>query len=280
MPVKTILAYLNSSTHAHQVLAAVVAVARRSDAHIIGLHVVPQVTIPAIVPFEVTGEILEVQRKALDEEADKVAAEFKKVMGGLSLPNEWRCVKAAHYDVAQIVDAHARTADLIVAGQSDSEGNIYQPTDVTEDIMMEAGRPVLVVPRKGVVEKIGERVAIAWNNSREAARAVFDALPVMTPSADVRVLSVDPFKGKKSDPDLPSSEIATALARHGLKAEAAVAISMGGDIAGEIIARAGDMRADLLVMGGYGHSRLRELVFGGATRDILDRMTIPVLLSH
>ena len=280
MTYKTILVYMNSASRAEAVLGAALRLAAKGDAHVIGLHVIPQVTVPAVVPFEVTGEIMDVQRKALEDQAAKIAETFAEMTRLHQPACEWRLVRASHYDVASIVDDHGRTADLIVAPQSDPDGDIYMPADVTEDLLMEAGRPILVVPKRGDIKKIGETIMLAWNNSREAARATFDAMPILKGAKIVKLLTVDPKRDRKGDPDLPAAEIATTLARHGVKTEAVVSLTGGLSVVDGLTAQIDNHGADLLVMGGYGHSRLREVVFGGATRDMLEKMTVPVLISH
>ena len=125
MSYKTILVYLNSAARAEAVLGVALRIAGRSEAHVIGLHVIPQVTVPAVVPFEVTGEIMDVQRKALDDQAAKIAETFAEMTRQHQPACEWRLVRASHYDVASIVDDHGRTADLIVAPQSDPDGDIW-----------------------------------------------------------------------------------------------------------------------------------------------------------
>jgi nucleotide-binding universal stress UspA family protein len=282
MTPKTILAYLNSSRTAREVLSFAIALARRSDAHLTGLHVVPLVTVPAIVPFEVTGEIIEVQKKALADEAKRIAAIYREATASAGLQHEWREVRAPHYDVVSIVDAHARAADLVVTARPDESGSVYLATEIAEDLMMEAGRPVLVVPPGGGIAKsgaIGERILLAWNESREAARATFDALPLLQAAKEVRILTVNPPHAK-GDPELPGAEIAAALARHGVKVEAAVSIAPGFPVSDELINRVSDLGCDMVVMGGYGHSRLGELVFGGATREMLRRCPVALLISH
>jgi nucleotide-binding universal stress UspA family protein len=279
MSYKTILVYLNSSKRAAATLDAALALAVRFDAHVIGLNVIPMVTVPAVVPFEVTGEIIEIQRKALEEESARIAAVFTEKTATYQ-KSEWRQIRASHYDIASIVDLHGRSVDLIVSGQSDPTGDIYQPADVTEDVMMEAGRPSLIVPSNWVPGDLGKRVVVAWNESREATRAVFDALPVLKAASSVWVISVNPPHGHRADPDLPGSEIATSLARHGVKCDATTSVARNIGVTDDLLARVAEHKADLLVMGGYGHSRLREVVFGGATRDMMQRMTVPVLMSH
>ena len=280
MSPKTILAYLNSAKHAKGILETAFAVARKFDAHVIGLHVVPLVSVPAIVPFEVSGEIIEMQRKVLDDEAHRIARVYKDAATASMLRHEWREVRASHYDIAGIVDVHARAADLVVAGQSDDGSGTYLPTDVTEDLMMDSGRPVLVVPREGSkAAATGSRILVAWNESREAARAVFDAVPFLETASDVRIVTVNPAHGRR-DPELPGAEIAAALSRHGIRVEAAVAVAPGLRVADELINRATENACDMVVMGGYGHSRLGELVFGGATREMLRQCPVPLLISH
>lgn len=281
MSYKTVLAYLGSAGRAPIVLDAAMRLAAKFDAHMIALTVIPQVSVPAIVPFEVTGDIMEAQQQILEKEADAIAAVYKKAIAGTVLQHEWRLVRASHYDLAASVDAHARSVDLIVAAQSDPAGTAYSPSDVTEDLMMEAGRPILVVPGRTKAKTIGDRVLVAWNDSREASRAAFDAIPFMQQAREVRLLTLDTRLKSADATDVPAAGIAVALARHGIKPDTAVAEGVaGGTFADSLLAEIERFRADLVVMGGYGHSRLRELVFGGATHDMLSRMPVPVLMSH
>jgi nucleotide-binding universal stress UspA family protein len=121
---------------------------------------------------------------------------------------------------------------------------------------------------------------VMWNASREAARAIYDALPVLKAAKKVVVISVNPGRGTPDIGDLPGADIAHQLARHGVKAESAPTYADDIDVDDVILSRGADMSADLIVMGGYGRSRVRELILGGATRGILDHMTIPVIFSH
>jgi nucleotide-binding universal stress UspA family protein len=142
-----------------------------------------------------------------------------------------------------------------------------------------AGRPVLIVPNEGVHSRIGGRIAVAWNGRREATRAAFDALPLLQKAKEVKVLWIDPRSEGEDAGAFAATDLCTALARHGIACEALEAAS-DGSVGATLLSRAIEHRADLLVMGCYGHSRLSELVFGGATRHTLRHMTIPVLMSH
>jgi nucleotide-binding universal stress UspA family protein len=142
---------------------------------------------------------------------------------------------------------------------------------------MSAGRPVLMVPYAGRFPDTGKRVLIAWNAGREAARAVTDAMPLLSKAQSVEVVA---FGEGGDHGEVPGADLALFLARHGVKATAARQHAPGVDIGNQILSRAADVNADLIVMGAYGHSRLRELALGGATRSVLDAMTVPVLMAH
>jgi nucleotide-binding universal stress UspA family protein len=146
---------------------------------------------------------------------------------------------------------------------------------------MESGRPVLIVPNGGVQRRVGEKVLVAWNARREAARAVFDALPILRGARDVKVVWVNPQAERERPQDTPAGDdICTSLARHAVRCQATEQIAPRGSVGETLLACAKDMSADLLVMGCYGHTRARELVFGGASRHVLRHMAIPVLMSH
>jgi nucleotide-binding universal stress UspA family protein len=192
---------------------------------------------------------------------------------------EWRAEKGPHIDPTGVVIEHSRSADLIVAGQTDPDWESSPLRDVAEHLALESGRPVLVVPYVGRYPEIGRNVVIAWKAGREAARAVFDALPILKQAEQVQILEIDEGGGGRNGTSADTS-IAVALARHGIKP--AVRTSVAGEISvgDEILSRLADMGADLLVMGAYGHSRMRELVFGGVTRHIARHMTVPTLFAH
>jgi nucleotide-binding universal stress UspA family protein len=205
-------------------------------------------------------------------------AVFEAAVSGRSLTSEWREEDAAGSTVADVAVRHARTADLIVAAQRDPHWSGSTWLDVADRLALEAGRPVLIVPNEGVHSGIGSRVVVAWNGRREATRAAFDALPLLRKAKEVKVFWIDP-RSEGEDAGALAADLCLALARHGISCEAVGAAS-DSNVGATLLSRAIEYRADLLVMGCYGHSRLSELVFGGATRHILRHMTIPVLMSH
>jgi nucleotide-binding universal stress UspA family protein len=138
----------------------------------------------------------------------------------------------------------------------------------------------LIVPYAGHFATIGQRVLVGWDTSREATRAIRDALPLLGTAQAVTILSIDPQPTREGHGAVPGADMACYLARHGIDAVAEWSVSNGIDAGNVLLSRAADLSADLLVIGAYGHPRFRELVLGGVTRTILESMTLPVLMSH
>lgn len=285
MAIKDILIHLTQDPRnaARQELA--VALARDHEAHLTALYVVPASQIPRSFQAYVPDEVVKEQRARAQAAAGAAKAEFLAATEAAGVAAEWRSIEGAFGDH---VDLHARYADLVVVGQRDPEGTTGSVYDLAEELVMMAGRPVLAVPYAGTFKSLGERVLVAWDGSREAARAVNDALPILERAKEVVVYRVNPPEAGH----IPAADMAAHLARHGVKAEAHHTVSripsdetaligrrsIGiGDL---LLSAAMDFGSDLLVMGAYGHSRIRELVLGGSTRYILQHMTIPVLMSH
>jgi nucleotide-binding universal stress UspA family protein len=212
------------------------------------------------------------------EQAEELHQAFEHAAQLRGLSGEWRAV-AEGWEADPAL--HARYADLTILGQRDPDSDATGPIRPRpERVTLASGRPILVVPYAGRFETIGKCVLIAWNASREAARAVADAMPLLAAADRVTVLAVDPQSGPDGHGDLPGADIALHLARHEVKAQIERTVSADVPIGEVLLSRAADLGADLLVMGAYGHSRARELLLGGATRTILASMTIPVLMSH
>jgi len=168
---------------------------------------------------------------------------------------------------------------VTVLGQADPDDPDALP-DLPERVILGAGRPVIVVPYAGTFKTMGQRVVVAWNASREATRAVNDALPLLERAASVRVLSINPHGGRSGHGAVAGADISLHLARHGVRVEAASVNASDVRVDDMLLSQAADCGADLIVMGAYGHSRLGEFVLGGATRHILRQITMPVFMSH
>lgn len=278
MSYKTILAYLNDTRRAEAVLEPAIQLAARNNAHLIGMHIYAGVPAPP-VPLPYGSDVVKAVAAAQQKETKEIADIFSRMTEKRPFVTEWRAKKGPHVDPTTVVIEHSRSADLIIAGQTDPDWDTSPLQDVAEHLALGSGRPVLVVPYVGRYPDIGRNVVIAWKAGREAARAVFDALPILKQAEQVQILEIDESGSRRNDAPADTS-IAVALARHGIKPT--VRTSIAGDISvgDEILSRLADMGADLLVMGAYGHSRMRELVFGGVTRHIARHMTVPTLFSH
>lgn len=277
MSYKTILVHLDHRPRSNVRLELAFRLAERFDAHLIGLFAPGSARLPSYAQAEggpLLRDLLQQRRAEVAGEARKRFQEFAGRNGAGRA--EWRASEAEP-DVA--VRLSARYADLVVAGQpeADDEGELR---GLANELALSAGRPVLFVPYAGKFAEVGRRVLIAWDAGREAARAVSDALPLLQGAEAVEVAAFDPEQAGRRHGQEPGADIGLYLARHGVKVTVARQSGAGYEVGGQILSRAADHGADLIVMGAYGHSRVRELVLGGATRTLLEAMTVPVLMSH
>jgi|LNFM01.1.fsa_nt_gb nucleotide-binding universal stress UspA family protein len=273
MTYKTIVLHLDSTEHCEARTDEACALAKAFDAHLIGLAVLSPLSIPGTAPTEVVVELLSEQWESDRAALESVAADFvvRASAAGVVGAEQRFVVGVPEYAVA----LHARYADLIVVGQAPaSEGGI------AESLVMNAGRPVLVVPRSYERRVLGERVMVAWNAGREATRALTDAIPILRRAKQVDIVTVNAEPQREGHGELPGADIAHYLARHGVTANVLATAADDVDVGEWLLSRAADLGSDLVVMGAYGHSRLREFVLGGATRTVLASMTVPVLMSH
>lgn len=287
MTIKDILVAVDTRPDGRARTELATALATRFAAHLIGLHTSVGPVAPSLPARRGYFEYFD--RSLLDplyeDFAKKVAAEaeaartlFEEVAGRNAPSTEWR--RSAGYP-SEAAALHGRYVDLIVLGQpapDDTESALFRP--VPEEVALAVGRPVLVVPYTGSFAEVGRRVLIGWDASRAATRAVNDAMALLAGAEAVTVVSLDPATGPAGHGDLPGAEIGLHLARHGVNATVEATVSGGIGIGNALLSRAADLGADLLVMGAYGHSRMYELLLGGATRTILQTMTLPVLMSH
>ena len=279
MTYKTILVQLNDEQRLAQTLELAVALAARFGAHLIGLHVSPGLMYVPPLPSAsgVIGMIKEHERKI----CDAIGKAFEEMTRNRGFVAEVRFLKPrGHDDVYQLVMQHVRTADLIVASQPAPLTDVSGILDFPERLAVESGRPVLTVPLVGHRGEIGKNVLVAWNGKREAARAAFDALPLLKAAKTVTVLGFEQVRSSGDNLPLPDTAIGASLARHGINVTIKTAAAKETSIGEAILARVAGEGADLLVMGAYGHMRLREFIFGGATRYVVRHMTVPTLFSH
>lgn len=270
-----ILLHLTDDTRSREKAATAFAVAKRFDARVMAVYTLPFPDQLYYMGEYVPPSFFEMQRDEARQKADAVRNQFEQDARHAGVAVDWTVSQEAPIDVLTRLGA---TYDLAVVGQPDPDRDRTNTGvgGLPPDLALALGRPVLVVPYIGRYADPGHMVMVAWNGTREAARAVHDALPLLKAANSVTILCIDP--------DPAQRDSATALVKHlshaGIAAKAKHTLS--GDISvGDVLLSAlADASADLLVMGAYGHSRLRETVFGGVTATLLNSMTVPVLLSN
>ena len=222
-------------------------------------------------------DFIEEQRRETAEAARGSLARFEEAARRAGVSFGAQVLDGTVAGAADLFGRIARRYDLAIVGQADPDG-ISVDELIAETALFESGRPVLVVPyiQKDRI-KLG-RVMVCWDGSRSAARAAADAMPLLARATAVEVVTIAGERGK--DDQVPGADIGHHLARHGLKIDVKRIAAGDVEIGNMILSYAADCGADLIVMGGYGHSRLREFVLGGVTRTIFSAMTLPVLMSH
>jgi len=276
MSYKTILVHLDHQPRCAERLGLACSLAEELDAHVVGLFALGSPKLPSYALAEggpTLRDLLDKRNAGIQGEAER---RFRDIVRRNGERAEWR---SSQSDPAAAMRLSARYADLVVAGQPEAgdEGDLR---GLADELVLSAGRPVLFVPYAGRFAALGKRVLVAWDAGREAARAVTDALPLLRRAETVEVCAFDPEKGRRGHGEQPGADVGLYLARHGVKVTVARQSGAGYDVGAQILSRAADVGADLIVMGAYGHARVRELVLGGVTRTMLEAMTVPVLMSH
>jgi nucleotide-binding universal stress UspA family protein len=273
--IRTIAVHLPTAGLCSRLLEAAIPLAKAHDGLLIGVHVLPAVVVYADATVSMSTEFIVAQQEAFQEDARAIEQAFRARVEPAGLAYEWSNADTGDEPTMRAASTRCNTADLVIATQY--HDNIPAAAGYSPDeLVLGTGRPVLIVPVAGELAPVGKRVLIAWNGSREAARSAFDCLPLLQPNAEVRLLAIDSPRGNAT-----MSAITRALGRHGVAAVGASGTrSEGRSTAEGILKAAADFGADLLVLGCYGHSRLRETVFGGATTRILRDMTLPLLMAH
>ncbi len=275
---KDIVVNLPLDTSRNEVTDFAFSVAAAFDAHLTGIAFLYEPLIPIMVEgYGIPPDVIESQRLENEKAARAAMDQFDEVARRSTFSAEARMVDASVASAPNLFASIARRFDLSVIVQPQPDQPVLDRL-IVEAALFDSGRPVLIVP---YIQRTGlrlERVLVGWDGSRTAARAVADAMPLLVRARATEIVIVDD-EAAESD-EIPGADIVHHLARHGAKAQVNRIISIETDVANTILSYATDVSADFLVMGGYGHSRLREFVLGGATRGILSSMTIPTLMSH
>ncbi|MGD9868802.1 MAG: universal stress protein [Hyphomicrobiales bacterium] len=279
MAYKTVLVHLNDERRAGRVINAGIEIARAFDAHLIGLYVMPLARMVSPLPTAFTADVIGRIKTALKEDVEKIKKIFDEMTANQPFVAEWRSITTEQRDTSSIVLEHARAADLTIASQADPSWSMTYLLDVADELTLGSGGPVLVVPNAGAPwQRMPRTITVGWNGRRESARAIHDALPLLKLAEKVYVLTVPEDEAREGA--LPDTEIGAALARHGVNVQISKEPASQFTVGEELLVRSTRLQSDMLVMGCYGHSRLREFALGGVTRHILRDATISVLFSH
>jgi nucleotide-binding universal stress UspA family protein len=254
-----------------------VSIAEAFEAHVAAIAFAHDPVLPPTLMGGIPADFIESQRAEAEAAASAAIAQFEEAARRAGVSAESRLLAASIAEASDTFGRMARRFDLAVVGQAEPDKATPEEL-IGETALFEGGRPVLFVP---YIQKTGLKlgtVVVCWDGSRSAARAAADAMPFLTRADAIEVLIVAGERGKGDE--IPGADVGHHLARHGLKVDVKRIVATDSDVANTILSYAADAAADLIVMGGYGHSRLREFILGGVTRGILEAMTVPTLMSH
>lgn len=276
---KTLLAVIQNRKDIDRVLDHALPLANRMKSHLIGVHAEPMA-----IPYTTAigfpdAEFMQASAEATRERASGLEKQFASRTAAARVSAEWRTMESLSGDSALCALTGARAADLVIAAQTDPAESGAATANV-DHLLFETGRPALFVPYAGPVTTDFTKILVAWNGTREASRAAFDALPFIMEADETEILTVDASDARGDRTEAAGADIAAALARHGAHVTLAKESSAGIGVGAAIENRAVEINADLLVMGAYGHSRLREFLFGGVTREVLKSMPIATFMSR
>jgi nucleotide-binding universal stress UspA family protein len=273
-----IVVFINGQTHAAGIWEFAGMLAQEHSARLISIFMQPE---PIATPAETFARgkgmerTIEVHQAQLERIEEDYRAQFEDIVHRHGIRSEWRSLPYLSSEVG----VHAYYADLVIVARPESEGQTAGPPGLAESLVMSSGRPIIVFPPRGTVSQV-RRVLVAWNATRESIRAVADALPLLVKAEAVEVLVADHQRRPEGHGQEPGADIARHLARHGAHVEVRRLSSGGKDVGRLLLSQAAAFSADLLVMGAYGHTQLREWMFGGVTRTVLYEAGLPVLMSR
>lgn len=274
---KTIMVCLSNEKDTEELLRAALPIAQRHDSHLIGFHVQEHVSFYPGVSVHVPADIFVELQERQKGESEAVKAVFDRLTSAAGVPCEWRMMKAASPDTADVLAEVAHIADLVIMAQDDYALDRSSRYSTQESVIRGSGRPVLFVPTGCEVGNIGKKIVIGWSPTREAARATHDAISLLQQGAEVTIATV--AKSAQDSYD-EATDLARALDRHGFQAEVVQRSLTSSNVAEELNELAFERGADMIVTGAFGHSRLYDFVIGAVTLDLMRHSRLPVLFSN
>ncbi|WP_028213011.1 universal stress protein [Paraburkholderia mimosarum] len=279
MSYKTVLVHLDTSTGAHTRLSFALKLARKFGAHLDGVFALCDPHPVGFYAMTAATDRYAAHRELLAQKRAAAERLFRAELTRAQVPGAWTAPDG--YPVTMVMQ-RSRTADLVILGQSGpKDPESYVADNFLETVLLGAGGPVLLIPETGPFEAVGERVLVGWNESRESARAIHDAIPFIARAARVTVAAVStPFKPGPTEASC--ADVAAMLERHAATPVDVVRFDrpLAGSTGDALLKFAADGEYDLLVAGAYGHARLQEIVLSGVTRALIASMTLPVMMSH
>jgi nucleotide-binding universal stress UspA family protein len=283
---KNLLLHIDHTKGCKGRIDAAVALAAEHGAHLKALYCIPVYHVPGWADWPAQVPAGEASRDARDDdEAREALGEFTRRAEAAGISHEEHAVRVPSEILADEIAVHARYTDLAILGQVDPDEPPPAGRHAIEHVLLTCGRPVLVIPYIGPVRRNGEvscgrDILVAWDAGREATRAVNDALPFLERAQRTELVTINPVRGAHHHGDEPGADIALQLSRHGARVEVKHLEARDLEVGDILLSELSNANSDLLVMGGYAHSRVRELFLGGVTRSILEHMPVPVLMSH
>lgn len=278
MGFKDILVHVDATPASRTRLQLALSLARRFGARLSGLHVIPEPDVPPYFKPSVVQRIARIYAKNATAAAGLAEALFLQETKDASAETAWECISG---DMEEMIGERARFADLLILGQFDTENpRTISAFLLPAKVVFDSSAPILVIPNSGSFGDVGRHPLVMWDGSREAARAVQDAMPLLQAAERVSVLAMDPLRQGHMHEGARTSTLVAHLGRHDVRAETAEASAGREGVTKDLLAHASLLGADLLVMGAYGHSRIWEFLVGGTTQDLLENTTIPVLMSR
>jgi nucleotide-binding universal stress UspA family protein len=254
-----------------------ISMAKAYGAHIVGVAFIYEPVIPGSLLGGIPTDLIEVQREENAKAAKTAVANFEAAAKSAGVSAETRLLDASIAGASDLFGRIARRFDIAVVGQAPREQGVSEEL-LIEGALFGSGRPVIVVPQLQSQPLKLDKVMVCWDGSRPAARAIGDAVPMLERAKAIEIVVVTGERDKSGE--ITGANMKRHLARHGINVEIKRIAAGSADVQTAILAHAADSGADFIVMGGYGHSRLREFILGGVTRSILKSMPVPVLMSH